>query len=101
MLKFYFASIFQSSQHLYEKREGSRSGSVPLTNGSGSGRPGSGSPTLKKKEYLFVPKDTWNLLLDFATTVNDDLANFFCKHYFSPLNISMRKGKDPDPDPYI
>jgi hypothetical protein len=34
--KFKFASIFQSAQHFYEKREGS--GSVPLTNGSGSRR---------------------------------------------------------------
>ncbi len=24
----------------------------------------------------------------------------FCKHYFSPLNTFMRKGKDPGPDPY-
>jgi hypothetical protein len=24
----------------------------------------------------------------------------FCNHYFSPLNTFMRKGKDPDPDPY-
>jgi hypothetical protein len=23
----------------------------------------------------------------------------FCKHYFSPLNTFMRKGKDPEPDP--
>jgi hypothetical protein len=23
----------------------------------------------------------------------------FCKHYFSPLNTSMRKGKDPEPEP--
>jgi hypothetical protein len=30
-------TIFQSAQHLYEKRE--ESGSVPLTNGSGSGSP--------------------------------------------------------------
>ena len=30
-------ALFQSTQHLYEKREGS--GSIPLTNGSGSGRP--------------------------------------------------------------
>jgi hypothetical protein len=34
---FILRSIFQSAQHLYEKREGS--GSIPLTNGSGSGRP--------------------------------------------------------------
>ncbi len=26
---------------------------------------------------------------------------FFGKHYFSPLNIFMRKGKDPEPDPYF
>ncbi len=30
-------ALFQSAQHIYEKREGS--GSVPLTKGSGSGRP--------------------------------------------------------------
>jgi hypothetical protein len=32
-LQFYFASSFQSAQHLYEKSEGS--GSIPLINGSG------------------------------------------------------------------
>jgi hypothetical protein len=34
-------ALFHSAQHIYEKREGSRagSGSVPLTNGSASGRP--------------------------------------------------------------
>jgi hypothetical protein len=25
----------------------------------------------------------------------------FCNHYFSPLNISMRNRKDPEPDPYL
>jgi hypothetical protein len=25
----------------------------------------------------------------------------FCKYYFSPLNSFMRKGKDPEPDPYL
>jgi hypothetical protein len=41
MLKFILHGLFQSAQHLYEKREGSgaRSGSIPLTNGFGSGRP--------------------------------------------------------------
>ncbi len=32
-------ALAQSAQHIYEKKEGSGSGSVPLTNGSGSGRP--------------------------------------------------------------
>ncbi len=40
MLKFYFASI------IYEDREGSGSGSIPLTNGYGSE---SGSPTLVQR----------------------------------------------------
>ncbi len=34
---FILQALFQSAQHIYEKREGSGSG--PLTNGSGSGRP--------------------------------------------------------------
>ncbi len=25
----------------------------------------------------------------------------FSRHYFSPLNTYMRKGKDPEPDPYL
>ncbi len=37
MLNFILQALFQSDQHIYEKRAGS--GSVPLTNGSGSGRP--------------------------------------------------------------
>jgi hypothetical protein len=32
-------ALFQSAQHLFEKREGSGPGSVPLTNRNGSGRP--------------------------------------------------------------
>ncbi len=45
MLQFYLHALFQSAQHLYEKRDGSGSragsgaGSVLLTNGYGSGRP--------------------------------------------------------------
>ncbi len=51
-------AIFKSAQHIYEKVEGS--GSVPLTNGSGSGRPktisvsGSGFPTLFPTLYYAV-----------------------------------------------
>jgi hypothetical protein len=37
VLKFFLQALFQSAQHLYEKRDGS--GSVLQTNGSGSGRP--------------------------------------------------------------
>jgi hypothetical protein len=38
---FILQALFQSAQHIYEKRKGSGagSGSAPLTNGSGSGRP--------------------------------------------------------------
>ncbi len=35
------------------------------------------------------------LLLKFCVKI------LFCKHYFSPLNTFMRKGKDPDPDSYL
>jgi hypothetical protein len=27
------------------------------------------------------------------------VKDLFCKHYFSPRNTFMRKGKDPEPDP--
>ncbi len=42
-----------------------------------------------------------NFLLKFCVKI------LFCRHYFSPLNTFMRKGKDPDlepepdPDPYL
>jgi hypothetical protein len=39
VLKFFFASITSDRSTFYEKREGSGSGFIPLTNGSGSLRP--------------------------------------------------------------
>jgi hypothetical protein len=35
----------------------------------------------------------FNFLLKFCVKI------LFCRHYFSPLNAFMIKGKDPDPDP--
>ncbi len=54
MLKFYFASISSVRSHLYKKREGSGSGSVPLTKGSGCG-----SPTLVPSLKLFANFDNF------------------------------------------
>ncbi len=36
-----------------------------------------------------------------ALKINFCVIILFCKHYFSPFNIFMRKGKDPVPDPYL
>jgi hypothetical protein len=39
----------------------------------------------------------FNFLLKFLVK----MLPVFCRHYFNPLNTFMRKGKDPDPEPYI
>ena len=62
MLKFILQALFQSAQHLNEKREGSGSGagSIPLTNESGSGR-------LKKYEDPMDPDlapDSFHCIID-------------------------------------
>ncbi len=42
-------------------------------------------------------------LMDPDPTPVVELKFYFVKHYFSPLNTFMGKGKDPqpDPDPYL
>jgi hypothetical protein len=67
LFNFYFASIislFQSAEHLYEKREGSGSaaGSI-LTHESGSERPKNGSPTLRKSRQVALPTSDLVILL--------------------------------------
>jgi hypothetical protein len=45
--------------------------------------------TYLQAHYLQSKK--FNFLLKFCVQI------LFCKHYFSPLNNFIRKGKDPDP----
>ncbi len=79
-------------------------GFVPLTNRTGSNS-GSGSffsDFKDAKKLFFLIFFSYNLP---AGTLSSDLeiqfcAEFlFCKHYFSPLNTFMRRGKNPEPDP--
>jgi hypothetical protein len=91
-----------------------RSGSAPMTNRSASGS-NSFLQWLKEcKKILLFP--TYFFLIKYPQVLVHYLQSliywfkdkfwvkiFFCKHYFSPLNTYMRKGKDPDlePDPYL
>jgi hypothetical protein len=74
---------------------------VPLTNGSGSGS-NSGSDFFlcdaKKNSYFFIayPQGSLSSALKFKFFAKILLQNFIFKQSFSPLNIFMRKGKDPD-----
>ncbi len=80
-------------------------GSVPLTNGSDFFLHG----FKRCKKNIFSPYFFLLLLKGHKHHLQSKKFNFllklwvkilFCRHYFSPLNTSMRKGKDPDPDPY-
>jgi hypothetical protein len=72
--------LFHSAQHLYEKTEGPGSGSIPLNNGSGSGRSktcgSSGSPKLVLR-YLLVLLDH-----NFFGSNSPFLYFFLCKYMF-------------------
>jgi hypothetical protein len=78
---------------------GSGPGSVPPTNGSGSG----GFKDERKNFciYFFPDNLSTGTLFSVAKITffcfKISVKILFCKHYFSPLNTFMRKGKDPDP----
>ncbi len=87
---------------------GSRSGYIPLTNGSGPGS-NSGSDSFlhyfkdaKKKFFCTFFLITCPQVHHLQSKKCDFLLKvcvkmLFCRHYFSPLNTFMRKEKDPDP----
>ncbi len=79
---FYVTESFQSAQHLYEKREGSGAGSVPLTNGSGSGRP--------KNIRIRIPNTVFNSLtgLPVATLFLIVIVNFCSRPLFLCIPVS-------------
>jgi hypothetical protein len=58
-----------------------------------------------QKIYFFIffshnfPTGTLSSVLKFFFLLKFCVKILFCKHYFSPLNTFMRKGKDPEPDP--
>ncbi len=58
-------ALFQSAQHLYEKREGAGSGSVPVTDPDldlgGPKTSGSGSPTLRYGILLIYLGTVYNV----------------------------------------
>ncbi len=57
-----------------------------------------------KKNFLVIfsyclPSGTLFSVLKIYFLLKFCVIILFCKHYVSPLNTSMRKGKDPEPDP--
>ncbi len=83
MFKFILQALFQSSQHIYEKREGS--GSVPMTNGSGSG-----SRRLKNMRILRIRFQIWipNIAL-YRCTLWCKLIFFFENSILSRIMIFL------------
>ena len=47
------------------------------------------SQYLKDHHKRSIPKDTWNLLLDFATTVNDDFGRDEFDHMMTIIILMM------------
>jgi hypothetical protein len=50
-----------------------------------------------------LPTGTLSSFMNILFLLKFCVKMLFCRHYFSPLNTFMRKGKDPelDPDPYL
>ncbi len=58
---------------------------------------------MQKKIFFLITYPLAHYLHSLIYCLKDNFCVkiLFCKHYFSPLNTFMRKGKDPHPDPYL
>jgi hypothetical protein len=56
-------------------------------------------PTLFFSDFQDAKK--FIFFLFFTNNLPAGTLSSVLKHYFSPLNTFMRKGKDPDPDPHL
>ncbi len=91
-------------------------GSIPLTDGPGSGSKSGSYFFLHWFKFLRMQKGKISFHIFLLITcqqahhIQSKKFNFLlkfyvkillCRHYFSPLNTSTKKGKDPEPDPYL